>query len=202
MLRHGKFFNFLPNPYNAYGFDIDPDAVNVARFLYPNAHISVADIRTYETEERFDILIGNPPFNLDFDGIPSQFYYCNKAYWMLNPAGLLLLIVPATFLKDEFWDKTKINAINRDFSFIGQTELPSDAFKRVGVAKFDTKIMAFLRASKHIEMHPYRAEEFCTMEQLKERIAEGRGIREEIKLQLHQEVSEETMAENRKFSTG
>ncbi len=195
----GNFFNFLPNPYNAYGFDIDPDAVNVARFLYPNAHISVADIRTYEKEERFDILIGNPPFNLDFDGIPSQFYYCNKAYWMLNPAGLLLLIVPATFLKDEFWDKTKINTINRDFSFIGQTELPSDAFKRVGVAKFDTKIMAFLRASKHIGMHPYRAEEFCTMEQLKERIAEGRGLREEIKLQLHQEVSEETMAENRKF---
>lgn len=195
----GNFFNFLPNPYNAYGFDIDPDAVKVARFLYPKAHINVADIRTYEMEERFDILIGNPPFNLDFDGTPSQFYYCNKAYWMLNPAGLLLMIVPATFLKDEFWDKTRINAINRDFSFIGQIKLPSDAFKRVGVAKFETKIMAFLRASKHIEMQPYHAEEFCTAEQLKERIAKGRGIREEIKLLLHQEISEETMSENREF---
>ena len=30
-----NFMNHLPNLYNAYGFDVDPDAVTVARYLYP-----------------------------------------------------------------------------------------------------------------------------------------------------------------------
>ena len=63
----GNFFNHLPNLHNAYGFDIDPKAVTVARYLYPEAHIEICDIQQYKPEERFDILIGNPPFNLKFD---------------------------------------------------------------------------------------------------------------------------------------
>ena len=39
MLRYGNFFNHLPNPHNAYGFDLDGKAVSVARYLYPEAHI-------------------------------------------------------------------------------------------------------------------------------------------------------------------
>lgn len=43
----GNFFNHLPNPHNAYGFDIDGKAVSVARYLYPEAHIEKCDIRQY-----------------------------------------------------------------------------------------------------------------------------------------------------------
>lgn len=195
----GNFFNFLPNQHNAYGFDIDPDAVQVARYLYPNANIQVANICTHNPEERFDIIIGNPPFNLDFDGILSQFYYCNKAYWMLKPSGLMMMIVPVSFLQNEFWERSKVNAINRDFSFIGQTKLADDAFKGVGVNKFETKIMVFMRESEHIEMKPYNAEEFVTMEELTTRIAEAKGITEESKLQIQQEAKEEVSAESREF---
>ena len=95
----GNFFNHLPNQYNAYGFDIDRNAVKVARHLYPHANIKTADILAYESEVKFDIVIGNPPFNLDFDGTLSQFYYINKAYWMLNPTGLFMFIVPCSFLQ-------------------------------------------------------------------------------------------------------
>ena len=59
----GNFFNHLPNPHNAYGFDIDGKAVSVARYLYPEAHIEKCDIRQYYPEQRFDVIIGNPPFN-------------------------------------------------------------------------------------------------------------------------------------------
>lgn len=41
----GNFMNHLPNLYNAYGFDVDPDAVTVARYLYPQAHIEECDLR-------------------------------------------------------------------------------------------------------------------------------------------------------------
>lgn len=195
----GNFFNFLPNQHNAYGFDIDPYAVRVAKHLYPDAHIQVANICTHNPEEHFDIVVGNPPFNLDFDGVLSQFYYCNKAYWMLNPAGILMMIVPVSFLQNEFWEKSRVKAINRDFSFIGQTKLPADAFKSVGVEKFETKIMAFMRESKNIEMKPYNPDEFIPMTELTNRIADARGIHQECKLQIKQEITEEQETEKIAF---
>ena len=51
----GNFFNHLPNPHNAYGFDIDGKAVSVARYLYP-------DCLLYTSPIGFGILIGNIPF--------------------------------------------------------------------------------------------------------------------------------------------
>ena len=93
-----NFMNHLPNLYNAYGFDIDPDAVTVARYLYPQAHIETCDLRHYDPGFRFDLLLGNPPYNLDFDGCPSQLYFCRKAYDLLNPGGLMLIVVPHTFM--------------------------------------------------------------------------------------------------------
>lgn len=195
----GNFFNFLPNQHNAYGFDIDPDAVAVAKHLYPNANIKVADLCTHTSEDSFNIVIGNPPFNLNLDGIQSQFYYCNKAYWMLKPAGLLMVIVPVSFLQNEFWERSKVSAMNRDFSFVGQTKLAADAFKSVGVEKFETKIMVFMRESEHIEMKPYNAEEFISMDELTSRIAEAKGVTQESKLQIHQETQKEALAEKMAF---
>lgn len=162
----GNFFNHLPNQHNVYGFDKDGKAVSVARYLYPDAHIEKCDIVQYKPAQRFDIIMGNPPFNLEIDRQLSQFYYMNKAHSVLNPAGILMLIVPHSFLQNEFWEKTRVTAINRDFSFIGQTKLDSNAFASVGVLNFDTKVMAFMRESRHIEMNPYNAEEFVAWEEL------------------------------------
>lgn len=195
----GNFFNYLPNQYNAYGFDIDRNAVKVARHLYPHANIKTADICTYSSEVKFDIVIGNPPFNLDFDGTLSQFYYTNKAYWMLNPTGLLMMIVPCSFLQSGVWEKSRINAINDDFSFIGQTKLDPNAFASVGVCNFSTKITAFMRASQHITMQPYNPEEFVPMDELKKRIAAAREFRKNLKLKLHQETSAEARAQREAF---
>lgn len=195
----GNFFNFLPNQYNAYGYDIDPNAVKVAKHLYPNANIQVANIMTHTVEERFDIVIGNPPFNLDFGGVLSQFYYCNKAYFSLNPGGILAMIVPQSFLQNEFWERTKVNAMNRDFSFVGQTKLPADAFKSVGVDNFETKIMVFMRKSDHIEMRPYNAEEFVSMEELKGRVYVIKSAKDGAKLQIKQETTKEEIAQNNDF---
>ena len=195
----GNFFNYLPNLFNAFGFDIDPYALKVARHLYPDATVEKCDIRNYKPQQRFDIVIGNPPFNLDFDGTKSQFYYCNKAYWVLNPGGLLIMVVPATFMKDEFWDKSTINAINRDFSFIGQTRLHPNTFASIGVHNFDTKVMAFRRFSENIENKPYNAEEFILMDILKERIVAERKAKEAVRLQLMQETNELLRAEEEAF---
>jgi len=185
----GNFFNHLPNRHNAYGFDIDGKAVAVAKYLYPDAHIEKCDICQYDPEQRFDIIIGNPPFNLKFDYKLSQEYYLDKAYDVLNPAGILMVIVPCSFMQSEFWEKTRVANVNDSFSFIGQTRLNPAAFSSVGVHNFHTKIMVFLRKSLHIEMQAYNAEEFISMTELKDRIHEARQMKHRLRLDLMRETN-------------
>jgi len=185
----GNFFNHLPNQHNAYGFDIDGKAVAVAKYLYPDAHIEKCDIRQYYPDQRFDVVIGNPPFNLKFDYKLSQEYYMDKAYDVLNPAGILMVIVPESFMQNEFWEKTRVANINSDFSFVGQAKLNPNAFASTGVHNFNTKIMVFLRKSVHIEMQAYNAEEFITAEELKNRISEARAMKHRIRFDLMRETN-------------
>lgn len=185
----GNFFNHLPNQRNAHGFDIDPKAVAVARHLYPDANIQQCDIQQFTPESRYDVIIGNPPFNLKFGIKVSQVYYIDKAYDALNPAGILMLIVPVSFLQSEFWEKSKVRAVNAQFSFIGQTLLDPDAFASLGVRNFGTKIMVFLRHSRHIDMQPYNADDFVSAEELKQRIADARAMKARLKLPLMQETN-------------
>ena len=185
----GNFFNHLPNLHNTYGFDIDGRAVTVARHLYPEAHIEKCDIQQYRPEQRFDVIIGNPPFNLKFDCKLSQEYYMDKAYDVLNPAGFLMVIVPVSFMQSEFWEKTRVANINSRFSFVGQTKLNPDAFDSMGVHNFSTKVMVFLRRSRHIEMQPYNADEFIPMEELKDRVRKTRVMKQRIRIDLMRETN-------------
>ena len=113
----------------------------------------------------------------------------DKAFDLLNPAGMLMVIVPASFMQNEFWEKSRIERVNSEFSFIGQTRLASDAFSSVGVDNFNTKIMLFLRRSQHIEMNPYNAEEFVSMAELKERVRNTREMKQRLRLDLMREIN-------------
>lgn len=183
----GNFFNYMPNQCNCFGFDCDINAVKVAKYLYPEVTIEQCDIRCYDPPQRFDIIIGNPPFNLDWDGTLSQFYYLNKAHSVLVPAGLLLFIVPYSFIENEFWDKAKVETININYSFIGQTELSEKTFRTAGIESFKTKIMVFMRNSIHIKSQPYDALEFISLDELKIRIGEAKKVKAELRIQLARE---------------
>ena len=129
----GAFFNFMPAESNLYGCEIDANAYKVARFLYPKANIENRDIRTYNPEIRFDYVIGNPPFNLEWwvDGcrkLKSQLYYYMKAAELLKPKGIMAVIVPASFLSDEFSSGSDIETLQKHFHFLGQVSLPDTAF--------------------------------------------------------------------------
>ena len=149
----GSFFNFFPVEANLYGCEVDAKACKVARFLYPAANITPSDIRTYQPEVRFDYVVGNPPFNLRWwtgEGkeILSQLYYCRKAAELLKPLGILALIVPQSFLADDFMDKAMIREMEGQFSFLGQVGLPDDAFACLGVETFPTKLQLWQKKSE------------------------------------------------------
>lgn len=149
----GNFFNFMPMEANVYGCEIDEKAFKVARFLYPEANLEHEDIRTYQPGLLFDYVVGNPPFNLiwqteDDEDICSQLYYCIKAAELMKPLGILALIVPRSFLADEFTDGGMIREMEKRFSFLGQILLPSNAFSQAGASNFPTKLQFWQKQSR------------------------------------------------------
>ncbi len=160
----GSFFNFLPNEMNVYGNELDLKAFKVARFLYPNATLTNQDIRYFKSEVKYDIVLGNPPFNLQWtigdNTYLSQLFYCIKAYEVLKAGGLMTLIVPKSFLADDFSDGGLIKEINELFDFIGQVPIAKDAFASLGVNSYETKVMFFQKKSEHLPVRPYQHDQF------------------------------------------
>ncbi|ODP27510.1 hypothetical protein PTI45_03072 [Paenibacillus nuruki] len=162
----GNFFNHMPHEANIYGNEIDLASYKVAKYLYPEAHINNEDIRTYEPKLKFDIILGNPPFNLQWGTHEnkeySQNYYCRKAHELLYPGGLLALIVPSSFMSDDFHDGGIIKKMNEMYSFAFQFELPKDCFKSYGVVSFATKLMVFHKRSEHMDHCDYSFNKIST----------------------------------------
>lgn len=162
----GSFFNFMPVESNCYGCELDASAVKVASFLYPKANLIQNDIRFYRPEVKFDFIFGNPPFNLYWnigkDKIISQLFYIDKAHATISEGGLMTLIVPQSFLSDEFIDGNIIKQVEAKFSFLCQAKIPANAFKAMGVSSFETKVMFFQKRSEHIAFSPYKHDEFVS----------------------------------------
>ena len=148
----GNFFNYLPVESNLYGCELDIKAYKVAHYLYPDADISWEDIRTYSPGVRFDYVLGNPPFNLkwvteEYGKLPSQMYYCMKAASLLKPMGILAIIVPESFLADDFTDGQHIQMMEKEFSFLGQVRLPQNSFSHLGINRFPIKLQFWQKKS-------------------------------------------------------
>ena len=151
---HGAFINSVPQESNFFGCEIDMKSYKIAKFLYPKANIQCSDIRTYNPEIRADIIVGNPPFNLKWQigntTYLSQLYYTIKAAENIKSGGVMALVVPSSFLADDFSDKGMIEEVSKEWNLLCQFDIPSDTFKNLGVTNFKTKIMFFQRKSEHV----------------------------------------------------
>lgn len=183
----GNFFNYFPEQ-NCYGCDTDHKAIQVAQRLYPDANIEIKDMRSFDV--KVDCILSNPPFNIDLrcpythqDKL-SQFVFFEVCARRLKPGGILIAVVPASFLNDEFL-ANQIKSIEAHYSFIGQLPLKPSVFKQMGCANFATKIVAF--QLREDEKKPYSTE-YTTYEELHQRIkvleAEGKDKRLERRRQL------------------
>lgn len=147
----GNFFNYLPNEKFVYGCEIEQGAFNVARFLFPDANIVKDNFIYYEPAVTFDMVIGNPPFNLSTTKGVSQYVYIRKAAEFLRPGGLLCFIAPEKFLEDEYTNKRKWEEINQDFNYLCQCKLPANWFN-VGI---NTKLLYFQKKGVTNSNTPY-----------------------------------------------
>jgi adenine-specific DNA-methyltransferase len=106
-----------------YGIEINPEAAQLARRYYPFLHLEVDDFLLWDTEERFDLIIGNPPYGIIGDASHYPIHvlterkaaykqrchtwkgkynlygaFMERAVELLKPGGKLVFIIPATWL--------------------------------------------------------------------------------------------------------
>lgn len=192
----GNFFNFMPTENNLYGCEIDNKAYKVAKHLYPDANIENGDIRLYKPGILFDYVLGNPPFNLKWwiegnEKVLSQFYYCVKAHELLKPCGIMAIVVPKSFLADDFMDGSMIRGMNEMFRFLGQFDLPVGAFAPMGVESFPTKLQFWQKrkSTENTEMPYYTASSFTRPIDLSENIARAKVELAESRMDLLKETA-------------
>ncbi|HVI44594.1 MAG TPA: N-6 DNA methylase [Chitinophaga sp.] len=147
----GNFFNHLPKSCIVYGNELDPIAASVCRLLYPDAHIQTGDFMNYDPGIRFDLVLGNPPFNLYNALGSSQLGYIHQSEKLLKLGGLLVVIVPLKFLGDTFADGRQIRWLDEHFHFVGQFPLPADSFDAV----IETKLLVLQKKGLPKAYTPY-----------------------------------------------
>ncbi|XZN14422.1 DEAD/DEAH box helicase (plasmid) [Clostridium perfringens] len=184
----GSLFNYLPNLNNVYCNELDIKNYKVCKYLFPGITINNGDMRDYKLTNKLDVILGNPPFNLrlNYNGVEkkSQMIYIEKANELMNTAALMGIIVPCSFLNDEFSDKSDIEYMNKHFNFIGQFELDKRAFDNVGVdSNFKIKMMFFVKKSQYLEEKKY-INKFTTEGKIKEDIEKIRQIKEKNKASI------------------
>lgn len=157
-LSYGKggFFNHCPNENNIYGCELDRLSANIGMGLFSKANLQKGDYRLYTPDVKMDVVFGNPPFNLRFNyknqyNLLSQMVYVDKSAEILKEGGLLVLLVPQSFLADDFSNRSEREEIDKQFKLVAQAKLDKALFKEAGVDAFDTKLMFLVREDSQVK---------------------------------------------------
>ena len=112
------------HPHNEFvGVELNREIYNRIVGLYPHFRLVFSDFLFWDTEEKYDVVIGNPPYGIigdkshypihvlkekkkDYKRLSSTWYgkfniygaFIEKGLKLLNDKGKLILIVPATFM--------------------------------------------------------------------------------------------------------
>lgn len=155
----GIFFMTMPESLrsktNLYGIELDSITGQIAKYLFPDAHIYIKGFEDFKVvKSPFDLVITNVPFGdvriLDENGDKTYYihdYFVKKSLDLTNNKGLVYLIASTGVM-----DKRTGNIFQNDFikensDFLGSVRLPNDAFKQIAGTQVTTDII-FLE--KHI----------------------------------------------------
>lgn len=169
----GSFINFCPNEKNFYANEIDNNCCTIMKYIFENANITNNSIEYYNPHVKFNIIVGNPPFNLYINDIKSQHYYFLKSNELLINGGFLAVLVPDSYLKDMYYNKSAIEQIDEYYNFIGQYSLKKDAFEN---ANIKTKVMFFIKKCESIDYDKKYCNEYNSIDEISEKISELKTI--------------------------
>jgi hypothetical protein len=181
------FANHLPRESNFTGVEVDSDNFLVAKHLYGNANIINSDIRYWKTNNKFDFILTNPAFGLNFDSDKSETFILKKSRTWLKDYGIFIAIVPQTYLQDSMYHKRSIEFINSNYKWLGQIKLNNKVFKNYNL-NFPTKIIAFQQLPEQLPEQLVKCEfnnNFQDENELKSNIYSACILKEKYKLNVH-----------------
>ena len=137
-----EFINLLINKYpklDIIGIEYNKTIYNAIKDVATeNIKLYNEDYLKFKSEERFDLIIGNPPYyvmkkgEVDneyyeyFNGRPNIFIlFIVKSLKMLNTNGILSFVLPKSFLNCLYYDKTRKH-INDNYKIVEIIECDSD----------------------------------------------------------------------------
>lgn len=88
--------------------DIDAKLCKKYSQIYPDVDFICKDFLKYNSQDSFDLVIGNPPFNLK----ASNYYDTTEGFVihsidLLKPGGLLIFVLPSTVLRNKQYENLR-----------------------------------------------------------------------------------------------
>ncbi|MDD4970803.1 MAG: N-6 DNA methylase [Paludibacter sp.] len=157
----GRFFEYVPQFCAAVGYEIDKYAATITKLKFPNftiindafETIFFSKIKRYEMPASdFDLVIGNPPYR-EFtskwaviedsmketektrtDAATYDQYFMMRGVDLLKPGGLLIFIIPNTFLSNDNKYNLFKEKLNKKAELIDAYRLPNKIFSQTDIS--------------------------------------------------------------------
>lgn len=110
----GRFIERLPENWklSAHKSLVEIDAVSCQflKKLYPEADVFQQGFETFQSQEKFDLIVGNPPYgqtflqdsrHTDLSAFSVHHYFVAKCMRLLNEGGMLAMVLPRYFLDNK-----------------------------------------------------------------------------------------------------
>lgn len=105
------------------GYELNEKVFNEVKLKFPDVEILNENYLNSPIDEKFDLIIGNPPYFITKDRIYNEYYtgranifiqFIIHSLKKLNPEGVLIFVIPETFLNCQYYSKTR-EYIRREF---------------------------------------------------------------------------------------
>lgn len=153
--------NFLhkgdKSSYHFTGIELEKHSAMIAKLLHPNSKIINSSFQHIQEEQKFDAIIGNPPFGQDKIKDNNSLahnqaiddYFVIKSLEQLKDKGILAFVMPTGFL-DNNQNKHLDLIKEAKGKFLGAVRLPHTAFKQSGT-EVNTDIIFLQKEPEFIE---------------------------------------------------
>ena len=145
-IGHGVFMEHIPQEIRDHSritaLDIDPISSRIVKKLYPDVNLYRQGFETWNTAQRFDLVIGNPPYgsqiltdehHSDLKSFFVHHYFAAKGIRLLKEGGILAMVLPSSFL-DNVKDHVRHIIDKEGGGLLAAYRLPDDLFSDAKVS--------------------------------------------------------------------
>ena len=140
-IGHGVFIEHIPesmrNNSTITGIEIDQVSSQIVNRLYPDVTLYSQGFETWQPDQKFDLVIGNPPYgsqklvdaeHSDLKEFCIHHYFVAKGMRLLKDGGVLAMVLPSYFM-DNVKEHTRHIIDQEGGSLLAAYRLPDDLFQ-------------------------------------------------------------------------